>query len=186
MSTRQEICQQTDNLVLACGRCAVSPDWFCMNVLKHKGHPASSSPETHRDLKESFLTDNHVVADIAEGGFFEDVLLEDVRLVVFWQLWGSGGGRRLALGVGELPSACAHLRHQVYLQFHIAISPLEEIVCTFTPQAFGLEGEGSFQFLQLQQISQLELLPFPLQQPQEAPGFGVCCCQLNLGATGRP
>lgn len=96
-----------------------------------------------------------MVADITEGGFFEDVLLEDVCLAIFWQLLGSGGWRCLAVWVGELPSACAHLRHQVYLQFHITISPLEEIICTFTPQAFSLEGEGSFQFLQLQQIKQL-------------------------------
>lgn len=112
-----------------------------------------------------------MVADITEGGFFEDVLLEDVSLAVFWQLLGSGGGGCLALRAGELPGARAHLRHQVYLQLHIAISPLEEIVCTFTPQAFGLEGERSFQFLQLQQISQLQLLPFPLQQQGKAPAF---------------
>lgn len=37
-----------------------------------------------------FLTNNHMVADITEGWFFEDVLLEDVSLV-FWQLLGSGG-----------------------------------------------------------------------------------------------
>lgn len=43
------------------------------------------------------LTNNHMVADITEGWFFEDVFLEDVSLVVFWQLLGSGGRRCLAL-----------------------------------------------------------------------------------------
>lgn len=49
----------------------------------------------HR-VQKLFLTNNHVVADITEGGFFEDVLLEDVSLV-FWQLLGSGGGGCLAV-----------------------------------------------------------------------------------------
>lgn len=127
-----------------------------------------------------------MVADVAEGGLLEDVLLEDVSLVVFWQLLDSGRGGCLALGAGELPGARAHLRHQVHLQLHIAISPLEEIVRAFTPQAFGLEGKRSLQFLQLQQRSQSQSQPFPLQQQGKAPAFGVCCTQVNLGATGRP
>lgn len=70
----------------------------------------------------------------------------------------------MAFGAGELPGAGAHLGHQVHLQLHVAVRPLEEVVCAFTPQAFGLEGEGAFQFLQLQGISQLQCQPSLQQQ----------------------
>lgn len=64
-----------------------------------------------------------MVADVTEGGLFEDVFLENVSLVAFLLLKGFGWGGGLIFQVGKLCSSGADLREQINLQLHVAVCP---------------------------------------------------------------